>query len=45
MMATPTTDGIIGDIPENVQPIVEKFAEQLVDSQKNEIDALKKCIK
>ena len=40
-MPTPTTDGFVKEVPEGLQPMVEKLAEQLLGSQKNEITILK----
>ena len=44
MMLTPTTHGIVGEVPQSLQAMVEKLAEQLVSSQKNEIATLNKCM-
>lgn len=43
MIHTPTLkDGIALETPRDLQAMVEKLAEQLLDSQKNEISILKK---
>ena len=34
MMPTPTIHDIIGEVPQNLQAMVEKLAEELVSSQK-----------